>query len=370
MTNSKLSKTPSFPLTSTPIYPPEPPNPTTTAACNSKRTTLTQALCPHLCTLSSSTKAHTHAHAHPLLYTLLILILISTPFRLVQSLPNFSSNKVHPSKVTTIVTPTSLRSRRQFSTIASIPTTAAPAEVSVSVSGIQTETAATSTLASPSSFSLPLCNFTEYPHSGCSPIFKATCDRQSNSCICGTESNDAENPQSSSRTSKFKTSRHRKRFCLNDAKLGNICQSSGQCRATDANSGCFSTSGDFTNWKCSCISGYVEHLGVCLPDPKLASTENAYNRCTAMGLVYISILDRCVESSQLPYYSHRSAGRAGGGRGGGGGRGRGGVGGRATGSRSWYTSDRNLMRRGSGASRPNFCLSIVITLIYIVFSSF
>lgn len=366
MTNSKLSKTPSFTLTSTPIYPPEPPNPlfTTTAPFNLKTKTLTQNLCPHACTLSTRAPAQTHTF----LYTLLILILITTSFRPVHSLPNFTSSQAHSLKVPTTVPFTStIRSRRQLSSIASISTTAIPVTVSASILNSQTTTQTTSTIASPPL--TPFCNFTEYPHSGCSPIFKAFCDRQSNSCICGTASNESEDHQRSS-SNKFKTSRHRKRFCLNEAKLGTTCQSSGQCRATDANSGCFSTSSDFTNWKCSCISGYVEHLGACLPDPKLASDdENPYSRCTAMGLVYISILDRCVESSQMPYYAHRSAGRAGGGRGGGGGRGRGGVGGRATGSRSWYTSDRNLMRRGSGASRPNFCLSLILTLIYIIFSS-
>ncbi|KAH9392500.1 hypothetical protein TYRP_005579 [Tyrophagus putrescentiae] len=261
---------------------------------------------------------------------------ITSALRLVHcsKLPNFTSTtKVYLFKVpVTTTTTTSIRNRQQLSTVAI--STETPSVSSAALITSQSVSISTST-STPATFT-PTCNYTEYPHSGCSPIFKASCDRETNSCICGTASTSNDKTDLQLGTNKFRNSRHRKRFCLNEAALGSVCQSSGQCRAVDVHSSCHSTSGDFTSWRCSCSVGFVEHDGVCHPAADPTQLVDPYSRCASVGQVYISSLDRCVDKGLMPFYANRGVGRAGGGRGGGN-RGRGGVGTRTTGSRSCHT---------------------------------
>lgn len=366
MTSSKLSKTSSFTLTSTPIFPPEPPNHKTTSSKLHPKAILIQTLCPHSSpTLSRCTKSLSHLNLQPLFCTLLIFfILFSTSaLRLVHcsKLPNFTSTtKVYLFKVpVTTTTTTSIRNRQQLSTVAI--STETPSVSSAALITSQSVSISTST-STPATFT-PTCNYTEYPHSGCSPIFKASCDRETNSCICGTASTSNDKTDLQLGTNKFRNSRHRKRFCLNQATLGSVCQSSGQCKAVDAHSGCHSTSGDFTSWRCSCSVGFVEHDGACHPAADPTQLVDPYSRCASVGQVYISSLDRCVDKELMPFYANRGVGRAGGGRGGGN-RGRGGVGTRTTGSRSWY------QKAGAGKTSTSFPLFLTISLIWgVIFSS-
>ena len=94
---------------------------------------------------------------------------------------------------------------------------------------------------------------------------------------------------------------------------------------------------------------------------------NKFKCSSNVSQVYIPALNRCLPASQLPYYAHRSAGRAGGGRGGGGGgHGRGSVGGRGTGSRAWFGSDRNMMRKNGDKITNTIDSSIVLLLLLLL----
>ncbi|KAH7641008.1 hypothetical protein HUG17_8477 [Dermatophagoides farinae] len=149
------------------------------------------------------------------------------------------------------------------------------------------------------------CNITVYPeNNGCHPL-QATCDPESQLCICSNlldddkiygDDHDSDNNNNDNESKKQRHYQH---------KRIDIYQ--------------------FDQQKQECINEW----NIQEPD---------HEQCDQMdgGYLWIPILRKCVATDRRIHYSMR-VGRAGGGRGGGGG----GSVGRSTGSRSWFSNRRN-----------------------------
>lgn len=124
------------------------------------------------------------------------------------------------------------------------------------------------------------CNITVYPeNNGCHPL-QATCDPESQLCICSNlldddkiygDDHDSDNNNNDNESKKQRHYQHKRidiYQCLPRKKIGQKCQHSAQCYSMITGSGCYrqqqqqqqkrkqSLNVDNDQWHCSCAFGY------------------------------------------------------------------------------------------------------------------
>lgn len=196
----------------------------------------------------------------------LLLLLQPTSITTISSTSKFNSNQYHQQKSssTTITIPNINNNNNASTQVATFS----------SSSLLPSFTYSSTSIKAANELQQQQCNFTIYPIGGCNYLFNAICDKESNICLCNQEqtnqlqesSTNSNNINKNNNRKKNKNlTRHRRRYCLDSAKLGDICQSSGQCRIRVKNSACYmaSSSSTFIDWRCACDDGFIPVKGVC-----------------------------------------------------------------------------------------------------------